>query len=91
MPLVFTSVQVPPGPVLGTGPLEGIILTSRLYYENFLLGASATQRKDEFYIGGNQGGFLEEATYPLGILCGKGTRRNSLNEDAWGIPVSEQM
>lgn len=58
-----------------------MLAISRLYYENCLLDALATQRKDEFYFGGDQGGFLEEVTYPLGTLCGKSTRTKGLNED----------
>ena len=53
------SVHLLPGPVLAVW---------RLYYANFLLCALATQRKDESYFGGNQGGFLKEVTYPLGTL-----------------------
>lgn len=49
------------------------------------------QRKDEFYLGRNQGGFLEEATSLLGILCEQSTRGNNLNED-WGggVYISKQ-
>lgn len=54
-------IHLLPGPVLATSRLK-----------HFLLGALATQRKGEFFLGGNQGGFLEEVT-PMGILCGKGT------------------